>query len=156
VGEDNVVTRSVVALNKLADEPLQVHVVTESQPIPNGAGVVVVDPPWYFDFMRPMLAAAASACRVGGHVLVSLLPPGTRPGADRDRERVIAYLRRFALQPVETSPGALAYEMPFFETNALAVAGIRGVPPHWRRGDLVVLQKLRECGAPLTLSPRAK
>jgi hypothetical protein len=156
VGEDNIVTRSVVALNKLTEKPLSVEVVTSRQPMPAGAGVVVVDPPWYFDFMRPMLAVAASACRVGGHVLISLLGTGTRPGAECDRERLIAYLRRLALYPVETLAGALTYEMPFFESNALAAAGIRGAPRHWRRSDLVVLRKLRDGGGPLTLLPRQK
>ena len=154
LGEDNVVTRSVVALNKLADEPLRVNIVTASQRMPGHAGVVVVDPPWYVDFMRPMLAAAASACRVGGHLLISLLPIGTRPGAQHDRERIIAYLRRFGVQPVETLAGALTYDMPFFESNALVAAGIKGVPPDWRRSDLVVLRKVSEHGVPVVLAPR--
>jgi hypothetical protein len=156
VGEDNRVTDSVVTLNKLAHEPIHVQIVTARQHMPVNAGVVVVDPPWYPDFMRPMLALAASACRVGGHVLISLLPVGTRPGAERDREWIIAYLRRFSLHPVETTANALTYDMPFFEANALAAAGLRGVPAHWRRGDLLVSQKTGTESAPMVIAPREK
>lgn len=156
VGEDNAVTHSLVALNKLASYPIQVSVATKTQSMPARASVVVVDPPWYFDFLRPMLAAAASACNVGGHVLVSLLPRGTRPDAEHDRGRILTYLRRLGLVPVETLTGALTYEMPFFEINALAAAGIRGVSSDWRQSDLVVLRKTGELSLPFSMVPREK
>jgi hypothetical protein len=120
------------------------------------AGVVVIDPPWYFDFVRPMLATATSACQTGGHVLMSLLQAGTRPGAERDRDRLIAYAQRFGLRPARIDITALVYDMPFFEANALDAAGIRGVPPYWRRADLLVLEKCGGVSAPIVVAPRSK
>ncbi len=156
LGEDNAVSHAVAALNGIADEPVIVNILSSAQRVPGSAGVVVVDPPWYLDFLRPMLAAASSACRCGGNVVLSLMPEGTRPGARRDRDRVMELLRRFGLHPVDTLTDALRYETPFFESNALAAGGIRGIPPHWRRSDLVVLRKLTDHGPPLALVPRER
>jgi hypothetical protein len=156
IGEDNAVTNAIIALNQLHGRPLKVRVMKATARMSPKAGVVVVDPPWYFDFIRPMLAAATSACRKNGHLLMSLLPPGTRPGAERDRDRLIAYARRFGLHPARIGTSALAYDMPFFETNALGAAGIRGVPAHWRRADLLVLEKSGKVSTPAVVAPRVK
>jgi hypothetical protein len=141
VGDDNTITDAVAALNNLHDRPLLVQTCNPAVQLPVAAGVVLVDPPWYFDFMRPMLTTAASVCRVGGFVLLSLLPIGTRPGAAQDRTRIMRHLQRLSLEIVEVRTGALAYETPFFEANALAAAGLTGISADWRRGDLLVLRK---------------
>src|SRR4249920_3498410 len=51
---------------------------------------------------------------------------------------------------------ALTYETPFFEANALAAAGLRGIPCEWRRGDLVVIRKMADCPRPSAINPRRK
>jgi hypothetical protein len=71
VGEDNAITSSISARNKAAQHPLEVRICGSEAIVADEAGLVIVDPPWYFDFIRPMLAAAATACRPGGHVLLS-------------------------------------------------------------------------------------
>jgi hypothetical protein len=90
IGEDNAVSHAIIALNQLQGRPLRVCVIKATTRMFPKAGVVVIDPPWYFDFIQPMLAAATAACQNDGHVLMSLLPAGTRPGAERDRDRIIA------------------------------------------------------------------
>jgi hypothetical protein len=156
IGEDNPVTNAIIAMNQLHGGPLTVRVIKATAGMLPNAGVVVVDPPWYFDFIRPMLAAATSACRDGGHVLMSLLPEGTRPGARHDRDRLIAYARRLGLHPARVEVNGLAYDMPFFESNALGAAGVRGVPPQWRRADLLVLEKSGGTSASAMVAPRVK
>jgi len=103
---------------------------------------VLLDPPWYLDFMRPMLTAAAHACRPRGVVLVSLPPLATRPSAVADRHATISFAGRLGLELIENEESAISYDTPFFERNSLAAAGVHP-PPQWRRGDLVVFRKVR-------------
>jgi hypothetical protein len=142
VGVENVVTR---ALAQLSAQHKKIEVQHWGEPglLPTGAGLVMVDPPWYFDCIKPMLAAAARSCRGGGFVLISLMPSGTRPGATEDRAAILAYVEELSLQVSDLRQNALSYDMPFFEANALAAAGIPGVPTGWRRSDLLVLKKIQ-------------
>jgi hypothetical protein len=140
LAENNSVTDRVFALNRATGSPLSIAFCSGGLPRAS-ADAVLLDPPWYADFVRPMLAAAAHACRPGGVVLISLPSDGARPDAETDRQAAIAFARRLGLALIEHSPLAIGYETPFFERNALATAGVYP-PPQWRRGDLVVLSKV--------------
>lgn len=118
---------------------------------PGLADTVVIDPPWYADYIRPLFRMAAAACHVGGHVLVSLPPEGARPSARTDRRQTLALARRLGLRAIACEPGTLAYDTPFFEWNSLAAAGVRNLPPTWRRGDLLIFERL-----PIRVAPMAK
>jgi hypothetical protein len=142
LAENNCVTDRVFALNRAIGLPLAIAFCSGGLPR-ESADAVLLDPPWYLDFVRPMLAAAAHACRPGGVVLISLPPDGTRPNAEADRHTAIAFGRRLGLDLIDHCPLAIGYETPFFERNALAAGGIYP-PPHWRRGDLLVFRKTRE------------
>jgi hypothetical protein len=146
LGEDNVVTRRLIALNRAIGSPLSVAFCSASLPR-ESADAILLDPPWYMDFIRPMLAAAAAACRGNGVVLVSLPPKGTRPSALADREKVLRFAARVGLDLVEERTLAITYNTPFFETNALAAAGVFA-PSRWRRGNLVILRKSRRSARP--------
>lgn len=139
LAENNCVTDRVYALNQATGSPLSIAFCNGGLPREQ-ADAVFLDPPWYVDFIRPMLAAAAHACRPGGVVLISLPPDGARPTAEADRRGVIAFGRRLGLAIIEHSPLAIQYETPFFERNALTAIGLHP-PPRWRRGDLVVFRK---------------
>lgn len=139
VAEANSVTDRVFALNRATGSPISIAFCSDGLPRESADGVIL-DPPWYLDFMRPMLAAAAHACRPGGVLLLSLPPDGTRPSAEFDRQATIAQGRRLGLDVIEHAPLSIGYETPFFERNALAAAGICPAP-QWRRGDLVVFMK---------------
>lgn len=139
LAENNSVTDRIFALNRAMGEPLAIAFCDGGLPR-ESADAVLLDPPWYLDFVRPMLAAAAHACRLGGAVLISLPPDGARPSAVADRHAAIAFGQRIGLTVIEHSPLAIGYESPFFERNALGAAGIYP-PPQWRRGDLVVFRK---------------
>lgn len=144
LAENNSVTHRVLALNRAMGSPLSIAFCSGGLPR-ESADAVLLDPPWYLDFVRPMLTAAAHACRDGGAVLISLPPDGTRPSAEDDRRAAIAFGRRLGLDLIESCASAIDYETPFFERNALAAAGIH-TPPHWRRGDLLVFRKTRMPG----------
>jgi len=141
LAESNSVTDRVLALNRATGAPLSIAFCNAGLPR-ESADAVLLDPPWYLDFVRPMLTAAAYACRPGGVVMISLPPDGARPTAEADRHATTAFAQRLGLTLVEHSPLAISYETPFFERNALAAAGIYA-PPQWRRGDLVVFRKAR-------------
>jgi len=141
LGEDNVVTRRLIALNRATGSPLSVAFCNAGLPR-ESADAILLDPPWYMDYIRPMFAAAAAACRQDGVVLTSLPPIGTRPCAAADQGKALRFASRLGLDLVEERKLAIAYDTPFFESNALAAAGVFA-PPWWRRGDLVIFRKSR-------------
>lgn len=152
LGEDNAVTRRLMNLNKATGAPLSIAFCTGGLPR-DSADAVLLDPPWYNDFIRPMLAAAATACRSDGVVLVSLPPIGTRATAEADREVAKRFAARLGLEPVDECPLSIAYDTPFFEANALAAVGLFA-PARWRRGDLVIFRKTRRSTRPATVTTR--
>jgi hypothetical protein len=154
LAEPNSVTDRLYALNRAIGSPLAIAFCTGGLPH-ESADAVLLDPPWYPDFVRPMLAAATHACRPGGYVLISLPPDGARPTAETDRQAAIMLGRRLGLTRVEHVPLSIGYETPFFERNALRAAGI-ATPPQWRRGDLVVFRKVRASGLPTPISQRTR
>lgn len=154
LAEPNSVTDRLFALNRATGSSLDIAFCTGGLPR-ESADAVILDPPWYPDFVRPMLAAAAHALRPGGFVLISLPPDGARPTAEADRQAAIVLGRRLGLVLVEHRPLSIAYETPFFERNALRAAGI-ATPPQWRRGDLVVFRKVGVPSLPAPSSQRSR
>ena len=143
IGEDNVITRHVADINARMREPLEVRLCGPGALRPNEAAVVVLDPPWYFDFLRPMLRAAAYACRPGGHILVSLPPIGTNSHVADDRTKLLKLFGKLSLNLLSIVPDVIYYDTPYFEANALASEGYSNIPKTWRRGDLFVLERSR-------------
>lgn len=151
LAENNSVTDRVIALNRATGSPLSIAFCSGGLPR-ESADAVLLDPPWYLDFIRPMLAAAAHAARQGGVVLISLAPDATRPSAAADRTSAIDFAFRLGLDLAEHDALAIGYETPFFERNALNAAGIYP-PPQWRRGDLLVFRKTRMPARPFVAAP---
>jgi hypothetical protein len=112
------------------------------EPLPSLAAVAaVLDPPWYNDFYRLFLWAALRNVCVGGNILLSFPPEGTRPSAARDLADIITWGRNAGAELVSQRRGCLPYRSPLFEVNALAAGGLTAVPLDWRRGDLIVFRK---------------
>ncbi|MDL2409173.1 hypothetical protein PY650_26770 [Rhizobium calliandrae] len=141
IGENNSVTQRLKALNDAAEQALNLQFCASPYP-QMGAGAVIVDPPWYLDFVKPMLAIAAHTVGVGGLVFISLPPEGVRPSAAEDQATLIRRAGRLGLRLHSVKPLSLHYETPFFEQNALSAAGI-GAARRWRRGDLFIFEKVR-------------
>lgn len=114
-----------------------------SDPIPPlRSSAVVADPPWYWDEMAAFLWAASQTCTLGGHVFMPMPPKGTRPGVAAEVGRLMELARAMGFYVTRFEDGAVQYDSPPFERNALQAAGIRLVSYDWRRADLCVLRLL--------------
>ncbi len=154
LAEDNAVTRRVISLNRATGAPLAIGNCSAGLP-QDSADAVLLDPPWYMDFVRPMLVAAAAACRSQGVILLSVPPAATRPSAEADRSGTINFAYRLGLELIGDWPLGLSYETPFFETNALAAASLHP-PARWRRGDLLIFRKTRPASRPAPATSRRR
>ena len=123
---------------------------------PVAADIAIVDPPWYPEIQLAFLWAAAMVLPVGGVVLSSGPPVGSRPSAADDQETLIARARDFGLKAVSTRRGILPYLTPPFEAAAFRAAGTPPFPVDWRRGDLVTFRKCARTDAerPRVSSPK--
>ncbi len=102
------------------------------------SSVVIVDPPWYEESMRLFLWAAGHLCAIGGHILVSVPPIGTRPGIDQEWANFLSWAQQIGLTLVRVESGVLPYNSPPFERNALRTEGLHTAPTQWRHGNLAV------------------
>jgi len=105
------------------------------------AAVAVVDPPWYIDFYRTFLWVAQHSISLGGRILLSFPPEGTRSTAIKDYHEVKAWCEHLGLKLQKRLTNYLPYRSPLFEVNALKAEGITNFPLDWRRGDLLVFVK---------------
>lgn len=131
IGENNAITQQVSVVNERTADPLEVRLCGPGALRSNEAAMVVLDPPWYFDFLRPMLRAAAFACRPGGQILASLPPIGTNSHVADERVRLFKLFAQYSLNLLSIVPNAVGYDTPYFEANAL---GAEGYPKFQRRG----------------------
>lgn len=144
VGEDNEITRQVFEASLRTPGSLEVRLCGPEALRPNEAAVVIMDPPWYADFLRPMMRGAAFACRSGGHVLVSLPPIGTNSHVADDRAHFLRISAGLSLNLRYLDAAAILYDTPYFEANALKANGYPNTPKTWRSGDLFVLEKAHD------------
>lgn len=105
------------------------------------ADVVLCDPPWYVEHYAAFLAQAAYASRIGARIVVSLLPPNTRPGAVADRWEIMKTAHTLGLHVLSMESGSIRYQTPAFEQASLASTSIE-VKKNWRMGDLVTFAKV--------------
>jgi hypothetical protein len=113
-----------------------------SDPLPEiRASVVMIDPPWYTEYMRAFIWAGYALSESGSYLLVSVPPKGTRPGVESEMEEVYRWMQQgLGLTRLEVHEAILPYRSPLFEKNALRAEGVLMVPEEWRRGDLWVFK----------------
>jgi hypothetical protein len=112
------------------------------------AALVIIDPPWYEDYMRAFLWAACQLCALGGYLLVSVPPAGTRPGMVQEWSRTLAWTRQLGLNLLQEEVAALPYTTPPFERNALHAEGLYMISEDWRRGNLAVFVRTQLAHVP--------
>jgi len=112
------------------------------------AALVIVDPPWYADYMRAFLWAACQLCALGGSLLVSVPPAGTRPGMVHEWAQTLAWAQQLGLTLLREEPAALPYVTPPFERNALHAEGLYALLEDWRRGNLAVFARTQLAHVP--------
>lgn len=110
--------------------------------------LVIADPPWYPSETIAFLWVAAQLCSIGGTILLSLPPIGTRPGIEMERNLLLDLLPDLGLELDRLDASALKYETPPFEANSLQIAGLSAVNSDWRHGDLAIF---RRSGGPVKL-----
>ena len=114
------------------------------EPVPGiVAQAAVIDPPWYMPYYKLFIWAAMKCLVLGGRLLISFPPEGTRPSARNDLRDLLMWCRHIGAELQGRAANCLPYRAPLFEMNALKVQGIRNIPVNWRRGDLIVLAKMR-------------
>lgn len=107
---------------------------------------VILDPPWYDEFIRAFMWTAKQSCTLGGYLLVSLPAIGTRPGVIIEWQEIIKWANDLGLVLIGKEDCVLTYSTPFFELNALHAEGIYNVPPTWRKGNLFIFMNMDKCG----------
>lgn len=101
---------------------------------------VILDPPWYHEFIQAFMWTAKQLCTMGGYLLISLPAIGTRPGIKHEWKIIQNWADELGLVLVAKEDSILSYSTPFFELNALRAEGINNVPREWRKGNLVIFQ----------------
>lgn len=112
------------------------------------AEAVVLDPPWYPEYIHSFLWAACQICQVGGYILISLPPIGTRPGMEREWKETLHWAKQIGLTLYSLDEVVLSYKTPNFELNALKAKGISKVSKEWRRGNLAIFQRTHQTFLP--------
>jgi hypothetical protein len=95
---------------------------------------VIADPPWYLDHYQAFIEAARHMLAQGRKLFLSVLPPLTRPSAEKDRSAVATFASDRGFDLIGTEPGLLGYLSPPFELEALKSEGMNVFA--WRSGDL--------------------
>lgn len=117
--------------------------------LPNvSAESVIMDPPWYPEYIKAFLWDACHFCQINGHVLVSLPPIGTRPGIEREWNETLVWANLLGLKLIRVEELSLSYLTPLFEHNAFRVKGIYCVPQDWRRGNLAIFVRSSSTNVP--------
>lgn len=96
-----------------------------------------LDPPWYGSNITDWLAMASSYVVVGGLIQFPLLGELTRPSARRERRQILRAAQ--VIGETQVYSDSVAYEMPTFERQALAVSGL-DIDFEWRFADLVTVR----------------
>jgi len=118
--------------------PLNIRRYDVADPIPSDlAGqfdVVFVDPPWYPE-RYPIWLDRAHTLAPCGLTLFVLFPELTRPGAEGQRNQLLASASERA-DDLEVLRSYVDYDIPTYEKGQLASCGLAGIGP-WKIADLV-------------------
>jgi hypothetical protein len=117
------------------------------------AEVIVADPPWYPDYFRSFLWAAASLSAPGARVLLGVPALGTRPGIEDEWHSLVTWAGAVGLELTAIDIIATEYLTPPFERNALRAVGINNVPARWRRASIAEFRRVGRCSVERPLPP---
>ncbi|MBO1223788.1 MAG: hypothetical protein JYX80_05130 [Candidatus Scalindua sediminis] len=120
------------------------------------ASVVILDPPWYKDFIYPFLWMAMQSCKFGGYVMISLPALGTRPSVKQEWDSILEWSEDLGLSLYKLEPCALYYSTPFFEQNALKAEGILNFPKEWRKSNFAIFKRTKHNIAERPQIPQTK
>lgn len=134
--------RSLAGCDDQTNRLVRIDLATDRTPTLE-ADVAIVDPPWYPDDTAMFLAGTTQAVRLGAVILLCQPTVATRPGVQDERIALLAALPRLGLKHRDTHRATVRYITPHFESMSLRTAiDAGGVPWDWRKGDLLVLEKV--------------
>ncbi|MGB5970006.1 MAG: hypothetical protein WBG70_16945 [Spirulinaceae cyanobacterium] len=137
------------SLTQIASKAQVVQCDVMREPLPRiSAEVVVADPPWYPEHIHSFLWAACQLCQVGGYILISLPPLGTRPGMKQEWEETLNWAKQIGLTLYRLDETALSYKTPNFELNVLKAEGFSTISRKWRRGNLAIFKRTHQIFVP--------
>jgi hypothetical protein len=110
---------------------------------PEQFDTVVIDSPWYIDYLKPWLIQARLCAGFGGLLMFSLWPSDTRPSASDEIKEILSLANSFGSVVIER--GVFRYLTPKFEAVAAGAAG-RRLGDRWRHGDLVIVRICKPLG----------
>jgi hypothetical protein len=113
---------------------------------------VICDAPWYMEYIKSFLWSACQFCAIGGHLLLSAPPAGTRPNASQQWKFILEWATGLGLRLLKIEYGILAYVSPPFERNSLKAEGLYNIPGEWRRSNLALF--IRENRADIPRPPK--
>ncbi|MBL8379607.1 MAG: hypothetical protein JNM79_17195 [Burkholderiales bacterium] len=125
------------------------HVDLSKRPTTYGSfDAVIMDPPWYSEYVYRFLWFASSILELGGHLLLSLPGAGTRASVVEDMHLYKGWWESLGFIHARSETQSIPYNTPFFEYNALLAAGVANFSSTWRRGDLIHLQRTQRHSNP--------
>lgn len=108
---------------------------------------IIMDPPWYDEYVRRFVWFGAQVICPGGTLLIAMPPDGTRPGILTENNRMLSWYHDLGFELEAVDLARLPYETPLFERNALRALGIVNFHPTWRKANLWHLRKVRQPSA---------
>jgi hypothetical protein len=96
--------------------------------------VILLDPPWYPEYMRAWLTTAAQLAHAGTVLILTMFRRLVRPPAAHERVKMVKFLE--TLGTVSALPFQASYDTPLFETETLLNLGLPRMQ-RWRLGDLM-------------------
>lgn len=123
-------------------------------PIRPFADVLVLDPPWYRDYLHCFLNVAAAWSSPGATILLAVPPLGTRPEVQAEHAELERVCGEMGLRLIRSDQGMLRYVTPPYEINALLACGLQEVHPTWRCGDLWTLEKVDSPEGSVRVQPK--
>jgi hypothetical protein len=121
----------------VAHDVLSEHVWSSKQSF----DVAIIDPPWYTEYYAAFLAQVSSVTHIGARLLVSLLPPNTKPSAPDERWMIFETAQKLGWHLRSLDSGGAQYQMPLFEQASLHLTQL-DIAENWRAGDLAIFDKV--------------
>lgn len=107
------------------------------------ADIIVMDPPWYFNYYRLFFDRANEMAQVGTLVYCIMPPKYTRFTAEQETLDILKIIKeQYGMTKISYHISDVSYHTPPFEVNVLKAHGIECLPPNWRVGDLLIVKKV--------------
>lgn len=107
------------------------------------ADIIVMDPPWYFNYYQLFLDRASRMCHIGTKIFCIMPPKFTKAKTELETITLLEWLDNdYGFKKSHYYHGVVTYHTPPYEINVLKANGINCAPENWRVGDLLIVEKI--------------